>query len=219
MKIKMAWITTLVLVAIAFLASAAVYDRLPDPVPTHWGLSGEADGWTPKPWGAFVLPLTMVALVALFAVLPRISPRGFRMDDFAGIWRGVVVGMSAFLLVVHGLALSAALGHDDAVSRGIPLAIGALFVVLGNYLPKVRRNFFMGIRTPWSLAHEEVWARTHRFGGKLFVAGGFVALIAGFFGWLTVVIAALLVASLVPAVYSYFACRAYEREQPNGNGA
>jgi uncharacterized membrane protein len=216
---KMAWITSVALIALAFALSALFYDRLPDPVPTHWGLSGEADGFTPKPWGAFVLPLMMGALVALFALLPRISPRGFRMDEFAGLWRGVVVATMAFMAVIHGLTIMAALGTGDAVNRGVPLALGALFVLLGNYLPKVRRNFFMGIRTPWSLAHEEVWARTHRLGGKTFVAGGLLAIAGAIMGLHALVLAGLVFAAIVPVVYSYFACRAYEREQPNGNGA
>lgn len=209
---KMAWASALLLVVAAFAVSAALYGSLPDPVPTHWGISGEADGFTAKPWGPFVLPLLMAGILALLAVLPAISPKGFDLTSFGPTYSGLTATVLAFLFALHAMATAAALDRID-MDRGFGLSFGAFFLVMGNWLPKVRRNFFMGIRTPWTLADEEVWAVTHRFGGRTMVAGGLVMMIAAIAGapmWATIGI--LLLTALAPAAYSFFAYRSLHRE-------
>ena len=174
------WIPFLVIV-LAFGASAAVYSDLPDRVPSHWNLSGEVDGWMSREWGAFIMPLILVGLMAMFHLLPKIDPRGSNYDKFKGTYETVIITSMIFTLGVHLVMLAAALGKDVSMSRLMPAGIGLLLVVLGNLMPRTRSNWFVGIRTPWTLSSDRVWERTHRFGGRLFVATGVIIMLAAVF--------------------------------------
>lgn len=191
-------------VLLAFGAAAALYGRLPESVPTHWNASGVADGFTTKPLGPFLLPLTMLGTYLLLLVLPRVSPRGFRFDRFRGAWEMMLAAIMAFLFLVTVLALLAGTGAPLPMDRAIEAAVGLLFVVLGNFMGKVTKNFFVGVRTPWTLANDEVWLRTNRLAGKLFVLAGIVVFVSGILGLGKVVlIVAAVVAGGIPAIYSF----------------
>jgi len=172
------WIPLLVIV-VAFVASAAVYQDLPDRMPTHWNMSGEVDGWTSLPWGAFLIPVMLVVMLGVFHLLPKIDPRAPSYAKFRGSYEIVIVAMMIFLLGVHLVILASALGTNIAVDRVMPVAVGLLFIVIGNLLPRMRPNWFIGVRTPWTLSSDRVWERTHRFGGWLFVAAGVLILLTG----------------------------------------
>lgn len=195
----------LAMLLIAVTLSLVFYPTLPDPMPTHWNGAGEIDGWSPKLLGAFLMPLIMAGVVALFAVLPRISPRGYPVDAESRGYRAIELASVAFMLGIHIVALLAATGTPIDMTVMVPLLVGALFVILGNYMSKMRRNFFIGIRTPWTLADEDVWYRTHRLGGRVFVAAGLALMIVPFAGeaqhtaFTTIAIAA----AFIPIVYSY----------------
>jgi uncharacterized membrane protein len=200
----------LLIVALAGV-TAGLYPNLPDPVPTHWSLSGKPDGFMPKPWGAIAMPLTMVGVYLLLLVLPRISPRGFAMDRFAETWGTVRGFLMLFLFFVGLIALLAAAGEPIPMDRALLIPMGLLLALLGNFMGKFTRNFFVGIRTPWTLANEEVWLRTHRLGGKVFVLCGLGIAAAGLLGApFSVVLAAVMVAALIPIVYSYVIYRRLE---------
>jgi uncharacterized membrane protein len=192
------------LVVAGFAYAAFLSPRLPDPLPSHWDAAGRVNGTMPKPWGVFIVPLVMAVLWLLFLVLPRMSPRGFEMDSFASAWGILAVSILAFMLFVEVLTLNAAQTRANLSPKPIFAAIGVLFAVIGGVMGKVTRNFFAGIRTPWTLASEEVWNRTHRLGSKIFMAAGLVAVAAALFdlGW-WVPLGALLVGPLVPVIYSY----------------
>jgi uncharacterized membrane protein len=210
MSQRLPWISSLALVGAAFAVSALFYPHLPDPVPTHFGANGVVNGWMPKPWGAIVTPLIMLPLLGLFVVIPRISPNGFRIEPFARVYGWIVLLVMATMVVIHAQALAAGMGAKIAIDRWVAVVIGVLFVLLGNLMPKVRRNFFVGIRTPWTLSDDEVWAKTHRLGGKTMVAGGIAAIVTGAAGlgqpWIPV--GSVIVSALIPCVYSYFVWRA-----------
>lgn len=174
------WIPFVVIV-LAFGASAAVYSDLPDRVPSHWNLSGEVDGWMSREWGAFIMPLVLVGLMAMFHLLPKIDPRGSNYEKFKGTYETVILTSMIFTLGVHLVMLAAALGKDVSMTRLMPAGIGLLLVVLGNLLPRTRSNWFVGIRTPWTLSSDRVWERTHRFGGRLFVVTGVIIMLAAVF--------------------------------------
>ena len=201
----------LLLVLIAFIMVAVAYPALPDPMPTHWNIHGQVDGWMSKFWGAFVFPVVMAAIWLVFLVLPRISPRGFEMEPFARAWGILKVAVLGLILFMGALVMRAAKTHETLSQAAMFSAIGVLFVVIGNLLGKVTRNFFVGIRTPWTLASEEVWYRTHRLGGKCFVAGGLFVIATSVLDlgiWPILVSIAL--AALVPVVYSYVIYRKLE---------
>jgi len=200
------------LVLAGFAYATFVSSTLPDRVPSHWDASGRVNGTLPKPWGVIVVPLVMAALWLLFLVLPRMSPRGFEMGPFSQAWGVITVAVLAFLLYIEVLALSAARGTATMSIGAIFGGVGALFAVIGSVLGKVTRNFFAGIRTPWTLASEEVWNRTHRLASKVFVAAGLMVVAAALLGlsWGTM-IAVLVFAPLIPIVYSYVIYRRIER--------
>ena len=174
------WIPV-VLIVLAFAASAAVYGRLPDPMPTHWNFSGEVDGWTSLPWGAFALPLMLVGMWIIFQVLPAIDPRKANYAKFKGTYEVLIITITTFMLGVHLLVLANALGSDISLDRLVPIGVGVLLMVIGNLLPRTRPNWFVGIRTPWTLSSDRVWDRTHRFGGHLLVGAGALVVLVGIF--------------------------------------
>ena len=205
-------VAALVLVLAGFCFAAVTSPSLPDPVPSHWNDRGQVNGTIPKPWGLYLLPIAMAGTWLLLAFLPRISPRGFEMDAFARAWGVLSVTMLAFMLFVEVLTLDAARTGRPLMPRPLLAGIGVLIAVLGNFLGKVTRNFFAGIRTPWTLASEEVWLRTHRLAGKLFVVSGLLivaAALAGMNVW-WVVAAPVAAAALASAVYSYVIYRRLE---------
>lgn len=194
----------LLFVVASLALTAAVYPRLPDPVPTHWSFEMEPDGFTPKPWGAFLPAGMLGAAWLLFVVLPRISPRGFRFESFSRVWRILQPTLMGFFFLVTSLILATAAGARMPLERALGAAMGVMLIVLGNFMGKLTKNFFIGIRTPWTIASDEVWLRTHRLGGKLFVLAGvalFAAAAAGV--GMVVAIGAVVAAALISAVYSY----------------
>src|SRR5208282_4580316 len=123
----------------------------------HWGLNGQPDGYGSKLAFALTLPATMAGLTLLFAVLPSLSPKHFKIDSFMSTYLRVAAAVIGMLAYVQVLLLLAGLGRPVNMNCAIPGAICALIVLIGNVLGKMRRNFFIGIRTPWTLADERVW--------------------------------------------------------------
>jgi len=199
------WIPLLIIVA-ALAASAVVYPDLPERVPTHWNFEGEIDRWGPRAWGAWMMPVVIAFVWALMRWLPAIDPRRKNYEKFGGTFEAIMLSVMVFMLILHGITLAAGLGYPIAMERVAPVAIGLLLIIIGNLLPRARSNWFVGIRTPWTLSSDRVWEKTHRVGGRLFVLGGILislsALLgAGFSHW--VLIAVLSVCSLGAVVYSY----------------
>jgi len=208
------------LVVASFLVAAAFYGRLPDPVPTHWNWKGVADGFTPKPWGPFVLPLLLLGICAALSILPRISPKGFGMEQFRRAFEQIVFAIALFFFAIEVLALLVASGSQISMGRAVFTIVGALFVALGNFMGKLTKNFFVGVRTPWTLASDEVWLRTHRLAGKLFVLAGIAVAILALLGTNAVVeVVLLVVAGAIPVVYSYVVYRRLEGFNGGGSSA
>ncbi len=202
---KRKWIAPLVIVA-TYGFSIAVAGRLPERVATHWGLDGEADGWM-SPWGAALsLPTVILAVWALLLALPRIDPRKAHVEKFWPTYLLVVTGVVVFLAMLQVMVLGSALGWAIDVTRSVLILTGGLFLLIGNYLPRVRSNWWMGIRTPWTLSSERVWKETHRLGGWTMMAGGLVAIVAAFLApdsGIPVALVGMLGGALIPAVWSY----------------
>ena len=193
-------ITTLVLL-IPVLVGLLLWDRLPDPMPSHWDINGEVDGWSSKAFTVFGLPALMIALqwVCIFAAQsdPKHENYNPKMMNLA-FWVCPAIG-----LLLCSMVYPAALGYSVPIEKIMPLFLGALFIVVGNWLPKCQQTYTMGIKLPWTLADEENWNATHRFGGKVWFFGGLLTMLTAFWGsfWLLMAILAGLV--ILPAVYSY----------------
>ncbi len=161
-------------VALALAASAAVYGRLPERVPTHWNAAGEIDDYRSRLVGVLVGPAVMALVALLLPVIPRIDPKGASYEKFRPTYHLVMNVVLTFLLVLHGVMLAAMLGARLPVARIGAFALGALVAVIGNVLPRMRPNWTFGIRTPWTLSSDRVWQRTHRVGGVLLLGAGVV---------------------------------------------
>ncbi len=193
------------LVALDVVFGLVAWRFMPARVPIHWGASGQVNGWGPAWVNAFLPPGIAILLYLTFLYIPLIDPHHRNYAAFAGPLRGLRLLVIAFLVVVHVLVVLASLGvgvpMDAAMRAGLPL----LFAGIGAFLPGLRPNWFFGIRTPWTLASEEVWTRTHALGGKVWTIGGLVlvpcAFLPGPVG-LAVLVAGIAVLVLVPVVYS-----------------
>ena len=201
----------LIFVAVLIAVAAYMYPSLPEQIPTHWNIQGEVDDYTPKPWGVIVLPLAAILIFVIMKLIPIVSPKGFRTDQFQDVINIFTVTLVGFMSGIGLLVLLAASGRNIQMNEMVFAAVGLLFVVLGNYMSKVRKNFFIGIRTPWTLASDEVWARTHRMGGWIFVLIGFFMFLNAFIQfpveWL---IGSIVVLALIPVVYSFVLYRNLE---------
>lgn len=204
------------LVSAAFILIAAVgaiwlWPQLPAQVPSHWNLHGQVNDHMPRLWAALMPVLGVAAIALLTWLLPVISPHRFRIGPFARVFTGLMLVIQGFMLVIGLGVLLAGAGVALPIPKLAMLAIGALFTILGNYMGKLQRNFFIGIRTPWTLASEATWERTHRLAGKLFVLAGVVVLAGTLFGLpFPASLTILVVAGLMPAMYSYFIYRHVE---------
>ena len=202
---------SITLIAIAVLAGLLLWNRLPDPMPGHWNAAGEIDGYISKFWGVFLVPIISIALTGLFLIIPRIDPLKANIAQFRAAFNWFIVVFMAYMLYVYALTLVAALGTPFNMTLMLLPAVGLLFIGMGYLMSGAKRNFFIGIRTPWTLSSDTVWDKTHKLGSKLFMLGGVVTILCAFLGesGIWIMLAAMLGASFVPVVYSYVL---YQRE-------
>lgn len=199
---------------LAALGTLVVYPRLPEQMAVHWNLAGEPDGWAPRANAASLGLLVAAGIYLLMWWLPAIDPRRDNYARFEGAYRVTRALLVLFLTGLHVMTLLNALGVPVAVDRLVPLGLGALLVGMGNVLGQVRHNYFFGVRTPWTLADEEVWRKTHRLAGRMMVLGGLITVAFSLVGgtWaMTGVLIAVFLAAAVPTVYSYIVWRSGRR--------
>ena len=203
--------TSITLIAIAVLAGLLLWSRLPDPMPAHWNAAGEIDGYMSKFWGVFLIPIISIALASLFLIIPNIDPLKANIAQFRSTFNWFIVVFVVYMLYLYTLTLFAALGTSFNMTLMLLPAVGLLFIGIGYLMNGAKRNFFIGIRTPWTLSSDTVWDETHKLGSKLFMLGGVVTILCAFLGeagiWIMLV--AMLAATFVPIVYSYVL---YQRE-------
>ncbi|MEG0769764.1 MAG: SdpI family protein [Ruthenibacterium sp.] len=199
------WVAAL----LPFALTAAVYAHLPPQIPVHWGISGAIDAYGPKA-AAWLFPVLAFLVAALLKWMPRLDPKRESYAKFKTGYRAFRLVFALFFLVMTATTLYAAFAPAALpVGRIITLCLGAVFCVLGNYMPKFRHNYFCGMRTPWTLASEEVWVATHRMAGPLWFAGGLALMAAALLPLsqsvlFVIVMALVFLFTLVPCVYSYF---------------
>ena len=168
---------SLLLVLSTWAVLVAFWDRLPAQVPVHWGVAGYPDAFAPKVPAAFVFPAIGSLMILAMGAWPTFVPRSDARESLLDVFRVVRVVVSACFLALTCLILQAAVSPGQALATPwISALIGVVFVVLGDRLPKIRPNTWLGIRTPWTLAHPEVWERTHRLMGRWFVLAGLLVM-------------------------------------------
>jgi len=200
------------LILLVLAMTAIAYPHLPERVPTHWDAHGNINGWSDKSRLFVIEPAMMSGILILFWALPWLSPKHFEVDSFRTTYLFIMVVLLATLAYVHALILAAGLSWQIDVGRAVLGGVCLLNALLGNVLGKVRRNFYVGIRTPWTIANEQVWYATHRLAAKTFFAAGLLGLVAVIFRapfWLPV--AVILAGALIPAIYSFAFYKRLER--------
>jgi uncharacterized membrane protein len=183
------------------------YPRLPEEVPIHWNFSGEVDGYASKLFAVLFGPIFLTWIYGILFGVSKIDPRKENYEKFAGAYRVFMNASLTFFVVIHIAVIFSGLGYDVNMDWIVNIGLGMLFIILGNYMPKVKANYFVGIRTPWTLANETVWARTHRFGGKVFFIGGVMLIVSAFIPSsfrVFLLISSIVFIAIVPMVYSYF---------------
>ena len=209
----------LAIVAAMFLLAVLNWRTVPDRVPVHWGIDGQADGWGSRGSGLLGLPVAGLFVYALLAIVPLMDPGRANYARFAGAYRVMRAAVLAFLLVLEGAMIEAFHGVHVNMSAVVLPLVGALLLVLGAVLPRLHPNWLAGIRTPWTLSSGVAWTGTHRAGGPVFVALGLVWIAAGFVRrpWaIGVALGAVIVAVLGLTLYSYVLWRHDPHKVPPG---
>lgn len=202
----------LILIATA-VTTVACYPHMPDTVVSHWNAAGDADGSMPKFWGLALIPLLMIGFSALFAFLPRIDPLRSNYQKFQGYYEGFILIMALFFFAIQMQVILWGLGIRVSPNLTMPVSIGMLFIYIGFLIEHAEPNWFVGIRTPWTLSSETVWKKTHDLGGKLFKIAGIISCVGvlarEYAIWFILV--PVLAVSVITVIYSYLEFRKERR--------
>jgi uncharacterized membrane protein len=196
--------------AVAAAVTALVYERLPDPLPTHFDIHGTPNGWMPRAAGAWFMPAFALALWAIVRFVPRLLPKRDKARIDPTIMALVAALVTVVLCAVHGVVLAVGLGVGVPVTKLVLVLVSGLFVALGLLMPRIRRNPILGVRTAWTLTSDENWARTHRVAGYAMVGGGLAAAIAALAGGTpgaVLAVICVIASGLVPVAYSFLLAR------------
>ena len=194
-------ITTSLVILLPIVAGVILWNQLPDQMPSHWNAAGEIDGWSSKAFSVFGMPLIMLAFQWICVLGTGADPKKSNHSDkvvHLVLWMIPVIST-----VLHAIVYAVALGGAVRVEMVMPIMIGLILAVVGNYLPKCKQNYTMGIKIPWTLNSEENWNKTHRFAGWLWTFAGLIIMLTGFFGGFWIFFGIVFVMVLAPCVYSY----------------
>lgn len=196
----------IVLVCIlSYIGTLAIMPQLPQTIINHWGADGVANGYADKSMYYWLGALPLIIYISMI-IFPKIDPRRQNYALHEKAYKIFQIGITFFMVAVTWVSVAINLGINIPISFIIPFGLGILFILMGNYMPQIRHNYFFGIKTPWTLADETVWKKTHRLGGYLFMISGVVTLLSAFFQSALFIIAmtvTLLLTVAVTFVYSY----------------
>ena len=198
---KKTLILTSIITLIPIIIGIILWSRLPEQIPTHFGMDGTPNGWSSKGFTVFGLPLFLLGVHLLGIGITSQDPKYENMSDKLFTLMLWICPMVSLILVVS--CYTSALGYEMNITKYVMVVMGILFVLIGNYLPKCKQNYTMGIKLPWTLADEENWNKTHRLAGFIWVAGGVVIVISSFFKCTWIIGAIALVMVFVPTIYSF----------------
>ena len=217
MKTSKYLIIIAIIVVLLFAVSAFFYPQLPDKLASHWNAAGQADGYSSKFWGLFMLPVIALVLSIILLFIPRLDPLKANIEKFKGYYYGFVIVFLAFFFYLHVLTIIFNLGYTLNMTLFLIPAFSALFFFMGTMVGKAKRNYFIGIRTPWTLASDTVWDKTHQLGGKLFKIAAVISLIGMLFGQYAIwfMIAPVIIVSIYTVVYSYLEFRKEMKLKPS----
>ncbi len=202
-------IIILLVIAISFVSGVYLYSIMPDEMASHWNTQGEVDGYMTKFWGLFLMPFVSLAVFLLFLLIPKIDPLKKNIEKFREYFDWFIFLIVVFLLYIHSLSIFWNLGHSFNFSKMMIPALAVLFFAIGIILKKAKRNWFFGIRTPWTLSNDIVWEKTHQMGSRLFKLAAIIILIAIFSPKYSIwmILVPIIAITLYLIVYSYLEYR------------
>ena len=199
-NLKVLIISSLVIL-LPILAGVILWNQLPEQIPSHWNAAGEVDGWCSKPFAVFGMPLILLAVQWLCVLGTSTDPK--KANHPEKVLHLVLWIIPVLSVVLHTIVYATALGKEVRVEMVMPVLMGFIFTFIGNYMPKCKQNYTIGIKIPWTLNSEENWNKTHRFAGRLWLVCGLAIMLTGFFGGFWVFLPIALVMVLAPFTYSY----------------
>lgn len=205
----------LLLIALSFAAAFYFYPRFPAQVVTHWDFAGQANGWSSARFAAFFFPFLNLGMYLLLLFIPYLDPKKASYQDFRSAYHVIKNFLIFFLVVIYLITGLNNLGYNLPINRYVPMLVGLLFIIIGNYMGKLKSNWFIGMRNPWTLSSETVWNKTNRLTGKLFMFAGLLLIFTGFVPEpikLPLFILTITALILVPNVYSFIL---YKKEKMN----
>ena len=194
-------LVTSLAILLPILAGIILWNRLPEQLPIHWNASGEIDGYSAKAFAVIGFPLILLAFHWFTVLVTLADPK--KQNHSEKILHLVFWIIPVLSIVLSALMYSASMGREIRMEIFVSVSLGLLFAMIGNYLPKCRQNYTIGLKLPWTLHSEENWNRTHRFAGWIWVASGFMMIVSGFFGVIWITLAVPLIMALIPIIYSY----------------
>lgn len=200
-KNKNLLIVTSIVIILPLVVGLFVWDKLPDQIPIHWNVYGEIDGYGSKWLTMMGLPVFLLAIHWLCTMTTLADPKHEVITS--KLWTLILWICPLISLLMGYLTIGTALGLEINVNLLLPLVLGLIFVITGNYLPKCQQNYSMGIKIPWTLNSEENWNKTHRFAGPCWIIGGIGMFICGMLGQIFVMLIMIFVVAFIPVIYSY----------------
>ena len=193
------------IILLSFILSAYFYPQMPEQIASHWNAQGQVDDYMSKFWGLFFMPFILVGLALLFLAIPRIDPLKANIEAFRKYYDGFVILFFVFMLSLHIQVILWNIGVQISPNVTMPIALGLLFFYIGLLCENAKRNWFVGIRTPWTLSSDRVWDKTHQIGGKLFKIAGVIAFLGVFFQSYAMffILVPVIVVTVYTVVYSY----------------
>lgn len=203
------------IILIPMVIGLLFWNQLPDPMPMHWNIRGEVDGYGSRGMAVFFLPLFLLGMHWFCILMTSLDPKN---KDISGKTLHLVMWMIPVLsLVDSSLVYASALGYSISINIVMPLLMGGFFLIIGNYLPKCKRNYTIGIKVPWALDDDANWTATHRFAGKVWVIGSALIMATSFLGSFALFMVLTFVMAFAPIIYSYLYYRKHKKEEQNGN--
>ena len=199
-------------ILLSFIIGIYFYPQMPEKIAAHWNTQGQVDGYMSKFWGLFLMPLLSMILFLLFIAIPKIDPLKHNIEKFRKYYDGFVVLIIVYLFYVYLLTIFWNIGIRFSMVQPLAPAMGILFYYIGILTENAKRNWFIGIRTPWTLSSEGVWEKTHKIGGKLFKIAGIITFIGVFFESyaLFFILVPIILVATYTIIYSYFE---YQKER------
>ena len=216
MKTKNIQILIIGLILVSFLIGAYLYPYMPEKMASHWDANGSVDGYMPKLWGLFLLPVISVILFLVYMLIPKIDPLKGNIEKFRGHFDVFILLLFVFLFYVHMLTMLWNLSYRFNIIQLLAPAFGLIIYCAGIMMENAKQNWFIGVRTPWTLSSEVVWDKTNKLAGKLFKVAGVLAVMGLIFPKYAIflILVPVILAAVYPIIYSY---QKYQQEIKAGS--